>query len=265
MNPTDIPTPRTDATAFHNAQGEWSDANDARSLEREIVRLKEENFCPGVWCCPKCGFTLFQNKPHTQDGTISANTDSVFEVCPNDMELMNRVTWKERVADIAKSCESQVARAVAAEANVAELTAENTRLKALLAKEADNVQAHRELVVTIGDERDQLQSKLTATEKELEEVKKWKEEDPRMLREQIRVSDVAYQSLFERNKVEVAERDQLISELTSALKNWINYFQADVPITAQTSQEQGDLFTQYWFETEQALSHAIAVLKEGKE
>jgi len=86
-----------------------------------------------------------------------------------------------------------------------------------------------------------------------------------MLREQIRVSDVAYQSLFERNKVEVAERDQLISELTSALKNWINYFQADVPITAQTSQEQGDLFTQYWFETEQALSHAIAVLKEGKE
>jgi len=64
---------------------------------------------------------------------------------------------------------------------------------------------------------------------------------------------------------QLAASNQLISELTSALKNWINYFQADVPKTAESSQEQGDAFTQYWFETEQALTHATACLKERKE
>lgn len=39
-------------------------------------------------------------------------------------------------------------------------------------------------------------------ERELWEEKKWKQEDPRMLREQIRVADVAYQQLL-------SERDEL--------------------------------------------------------
>jgi hypothetical protein len=48
------------------------------------------------------------------------------------------------------------------------------------------------------------------------ELEKWKEEDPRMLREQIRVADVAFQSLHERLVVITSDRDRLASELASA-------------------------------------------------
>jgi hypothetical protein len=37
-------------------------------------------------------------------------------------------------------------------------------------------------------------------QQQLVEAKRWKEEDPRMLREQIRVADIAFQELFEQHK-----------------------------------------------------------------
>ncbi len=42
---------------------------------------------------------------------------------------------------------------------------------------------------------------------QLAEALKWKDEDPRMLREQIRVADVAYNGLLERFKALEVERD----------------------------------------------------------
>lgn len=85
------------------------------SLQSERDKLQQEIYAPGVWVCPKCNFTLFQSILHTANGAITANTDSVHEVCPNDMAQMRRVTWKERTEDVAKVCESQVQRAVSAE------------------------------------------------------------------------------------------------------------------------------------------------------
>lgn len=52
---------------------------------------------------------------------------------------------------------------------------------------------------------------------QLNEALKWKEEDPRMLREQIRVADVAYNHL-------VQERDSLRSEVNSWKKQYEDYF-----------------------------------------
>lgn len=48
-------------------------------------------------------------------------------------------------------------------------------------------------------------------ERELNEAWKWKDEDPRMLREQIRVADSAYQRLHEENK-RLHEENKLLRE-----------------------------------------------------
>ena len=44
------------------------------------------------------------------------------------------------------------------------------------------------------------------------------------------------------------------AKLRSALEGWVKYFQADVPMTAEGLEEQGDAFTHCWFETEKAIS-----------
>ena len=49
-------------------------------------------------------------------------------------------------------------------------------------------------------ENERLRAQLAAVTKERDEALKWKEEDPRMLREQIRVADVAYNHLHARCK-----------------------------------------------------------------
>lgn len=42
--------------------------------------------------------------------------------------------------------------------------------------------------------------------------------------------------------------------LREALQNWIKYFQADIPTTADTHEAQAEDFTKYWFTTQEALS-----------
>lgn len=53
-------------------------------------------------------------------------------------------------------------------------------------------------------------------ELELNEAWKWKDEDPRMLREQIRVADSAYQRLHEENK-RLHEENELLRESMAQL------------------------------------------------
>lgn len=50
-------------------------------------------------------------------------------------------------------------------------------------------------------------------ERELEQEKKWKAEDPRMLREQIRVADVAFNGLNERHNAALVELARLKAKL----------------------------------------------------
>lgn len=51
-------------------------------------------------------------------------------------------------------------------------------------------------------------------ERELVEALKWKNEDPRMLREQIRVADVAFQALHQRHDALRAGVEKLAAEYT---------------------------------------------------
>lgn len=51
-------------------------------------------------------------------------------------------------------------------------------------------------------------------ERELEQEKKWKVEDPRMLRDQIRVADLAFNGLNERHNEALAEIARLKGEVT---------------------------------------------------
>jgi hypothetical protein len=53
-----------------------------------------------------------------------------------------------------------------------------------------------------------LERRLAAMTRERDEALKWKNEDPRMLREQIRVADVAFNALTERHNQAEAERDE---------------------------------------------------------
>ena len=75
---------------------------------------------PGCYECPKCGFVLSRSILYTQTGNVSADTPSI-EECPNDGELMIPVTYKSAYATMAKTCESQILRAVKAEDEVARL------------------------------------------------------------------------------------------------------------------------------------------------
>jgi chromosome segregation ATPase len=139
----------------------------------------------------------------------------------------------------------------------AELTAENTRLKAdwkELTAHLNNENPADILVYVKALQA--LQSRLTATEKELEGVKQ--------ANAAIYAKYVEQGNKREKEFEQLEKSQQLISELTSALKNWINYFQTDVPKTAESSEAQGEEFTKCWFETEQALTHATAVLKDNK-
>ncbi len=77
--------------------------------------------------------------------------------------------------------------------------------KVLCAAEGDDLS---EVVQTIINQRDKAQTRNDELERELAEALKWKEEDPRMLRDQIRVADLAYNKLHERCiqfKAELAE------------------------------------------------------------
>lgn len=70
---------------------------------------------PGCWSCQKCGFVLQKSILHAGSGSISANNEPFNEPCPNDGTLMRPLTYRQAFEDIAKTCEGQIKRAVAAE------------------------------------------------------------------------------------------------------------------------------------------------------
>ena len=87
----------------------------ADAAELALEQLRKEHYAAGVWLCPKCSFTQFKNILYVGNATVAADPTILDMACPNDGELMRRVTWKERCEDIAKACEGQIKRAVAAE------------------------------------------------------------------------------------------------------------------------------------------------------
>lgn len=60
-------------------------------------------YVPGAWKCPRCKFQLSQATIFMGSGEIGCTRDQVMkmtgELCPNDGELMVRVTWRERAEE----------------------------------------------------------------------------------------------------------------------------------------------------------------------
>jgi hypothetical protein len=78
-------------------------------------------------------------------------------------------------------------------------------------------------------------------EAERDEALKWKNEDPRMLREQIRVADVAFNALTARNNLAEAKLKVAVECLTR-FKERTKYIDADVALAAldQIGKEAND-------------------------
>lgn len=51
-------------------------------------------YVPGLWECPKCGFTQQNRVLHAQSGAVSVNTAPELRPCPNDGRDMQPVTWQ---------------------------------------------------------------------------------------------------------------------------------------------------------------------------
>jgi len=59
---------------------------------------------PGSFVCPKCGFVLEVRSISVSTGQIGIRKDGEeADPCPNDGEMMNRVTWKDAYLNIADS------------------------------------------------------------------------------------------------------------------------------------------------------------------
>lgn len=69
------------------------------------------------------------------------------------------------------------------------------------------------LTYYMGCHIEELAKQLEVVQAELEQEQIWKEEDPRMLREQMRVHDVAFQHLFEQHKALQKENAELNGQL----------------------------------------------------
>lgn len=57
--------------------------------------MSSDAIMPGAWVCDKCGYILQKNVINTKDGNIYANAESTYEICPNDMNKMRQLTWRE--------------------------------------------------------------------------------------------------------------------------------------------------------------------------
>lgn len=74
---------------------------------------------PGVLHCAKCGFRLNKVTLNASDGNAYANNEP--DTCPNCNVPMWRVSWKDEAEYAYKVCESQLDRALKAEATIAQL------------------------------------------------------------------------------------------------------------------------------------------------
>ena len=77
-------------------------------------------YAPGQWECPKCKFYQVMNILAVNQGMVAADT-KIADPCPNDGELMRRVTWKEICASQDKFCKDKAEENYSLRAKVEEL------------------------------------------------------------------------------------------------------------------------------------------------
>lgn len=92
-----------------------------------IERLQAQVYEPNIWICETCNFTLVRNFLRASDGAIGIDRTTIEDICPNDGTSMRRQTFQESSDQAAKSAVQWADRAIAAEAEVVRLTAEQGR------------------------------------------------------------------------------------------------------------------------------------------
>lgn len=70
----------------------------------------EAPWVPGQWECEACGFSLSVNTMDVKTMAVAADRRSEPEKCPNDGELMRRVTWLELSRQLSIASHRYVAR-----------------------------------------------------------------------------------------------------------------------------------------------------------
>jgi hypothetical protein len=93
----------------------------AQVLMPRLGNLEKDQFVPGEWYCPKCGFECYKRLLSAKTMNVAADTTIADEACPNDGELMLQQTWKWKVESLAKAFKTQVQRAVAAESHLKDI------------------------------------------------------------------------------------------------------------------------------------------------
>lgn len=66
-------------------------------------------YVPGVWCCPKCQFTLVQSNLNAADGSVTAR-DTPGDKCPNCDSPLWRVSWQQQAKEMGERAEAEVLR-----------------------------------------------------------------------------------------------------------------------------------------------------------
>ena len=99
------------------AATEWDCLDDdGKTWLAVIIReaSRQAQLVPGILRCAKCDFRLTKTTLCLADGKAYANNEP--DTCPNCNVPMWRVTWKEEATEAYRVAESQITRALVAEA-----------------------------------------------------------------------------------------------------------------------------------------------------
>lgn len=129
---------------FASLLSEAADQITSLMEERDAAEL----FVPGEFCCAKCGFTLSQFTLSASTGQVGSR-DHPGEKCPNDGSPLWRVTWKQRASDHYDRATQEIARAEAAEAQLAAMRAALEKSAAHLVMSSEQVQSTLDALVAM--------------------------------------------------------------------------------------------------------------------
>lgn len=68
-------------------------------LEAQLAATREALFMPGESRCPLCGFRLHKRILSASTGSIGIDNSIQLEPCPNDGQLLERVTWQQEAEE----------------------------------------------------------------------------------------------------------------------------------------------------------------------
>lgn len=116
-----------EADFYRRSEFASPDMNAARDL---IVKLADaiagQMKVPGVMRCAMCEFVLTSISLNMGDGSCTAGENKP-EPCPNGCGPLWPMTWEQNYHSLERAAESQVERALKAEARIAELEAEQAK------------------------------------------------------------------------------------------------------------------------------------------